>query len=243
LPDDTATDEAKPLPPPPTLSGALRTSISDFYFNSWRLVPANLIWGLGLAIVYVASFTFWPAAVVLAPLLCLPVVTMHRIGGRIVRGGDVSLSDGLRAWREVGIGAVVVGALAIVGGLVMIANLIGGLQGGDLIGVAFATLAAWGLVILAVWLCTFWPIVADPNRVHDGLRANARMAAYLVLAHPVRMAALTIVLGVLYVASAIVFAALVTVSLAFAAVVACRFVLPALDRLEAQIAGRSAPAE
>ena len=48
---------------------------------------------------------------------------------------------------------------------------------------------------------------------------------------------------VLYVASALVFAALVTVSLAFGAVVACRFVLPAADRLEDQIAERSAAVE
>ena len=108
LPDEGATGGAKPLPAPPSLSGTLRASISDFYFNSWRLVPANLIWGLGLAIVYLASFTFWPAAVVLAPLLCLPVVSMHRIGGRIVRGGDVSLSDGFRLARG-WIAAVIVG--------------------------------------------------------------------------------------------------------------------------------------
>lgn len=242
LPDESA-GAPKPLPAAPSLSGALRASISDFYFNSWRLVPANLMWGLGLAVAYVASFTWWPAAVVVAALLSLPVVTMHRIGGRIVRGGDVSLSDGLRAWREVGLGAVVVGAVAIVGGLVLLANLIGGLQSADIIGVAFATLAAWGLVIITVWLFTFWPILADPNRVEYGLRSSARLAAYLVLAHPVRMASLAFVLGVLYVASAIAFAALVTVSLAFAAVVACRFVLPAADRLEAQIAARIAPAE
>ena len=31
------------LPAAPTLRGALRESISDFYFNSWRLIPANLI--------------------------------------------------------------------------------------------------------------------------------------------------------------------------------------------------------
>jgi hypothetical protein len=160
-----------------------------------------------------------------------------------VRGGDVSLSDGLGAWREVGLAAVVVGAISLIAGLVMLANLIGGLQSGDILGVAFATLAAWGLVILAIWLSAFWPILGDPDRARHGLRGNARTAAYLVLAHPVRIGSLAALLAILYVASAIAFAALVTVSLAFGAMVASRFVLPAADRLEAQIAARISPAE
>jgi hypothetical protein len=240
LPDESATGAPKPLPLPPTLRGALRSSISDFYFNSWRLVPANLLWGLGLALVYLAVLAWWPLAALISPLLCLPLVSMHRIGGRIVRGGDVSLSDGLHAWREVGLGAVVVGAIALIAGGVMLANLVGGLQSADVIGVAFATLAAWGLVIGWAWLCTFWPIVGDPDRAASGLRSNARVAAYLLIAHPVRLGSLAVLLAVLYVASTIVFAALVTVSLAFGAVVGCRYVLPAADRLEAQMAQRNA---
>jgi hypothetical protein len=243
LPDDAATGAPKPLPPPPTLRGALRSSVSDFYFNSWRLVPANLLWGLGLGILYVLALVFWPAAIVLSPLLCLPVVSMHRIGGRIVRGEDVSLSDGLHAWREVGLGALVVGAVAIGAGAVMLANLIGGLQTADMAGVAFATLAAWGLIIGVVWLCAFWPILGDPNRSEYGFRASARLTAYLVLAHPVRFGALGLLLLVLYVASTLAFAALVTVALAFGAMVACRYVLPAADRLESQIAARNAATE
>jgi hypothetical protein len=59
----------------------------------------------------------------------------------------------------------------------------------------------------------------------------------------VRIGSLAALLAILYVASAIAFAALVTVSLAFGAMVASRFVLPAADRLEAQIAARISPAE
>jgi hypothetical protein len=242
LPTDADADGApKPLPAPPTLRGALRASVSDFYFNSWRLVPANLLWGLGLAVVYLAFLVSWPVAALISPLLCLPVVSMHRIGGRIVRGGDVSLSDGLSAWREVGLGAVVVGAIATVTAAVMLTNVVGGIQSADIIGVAFATLAGWGLVIGWIWLCAFWPILGDPERSTNGVRANARLASYLVLAHPVRIGSLAVLLAVLYIASSVVIAAIVTVALAFGAVVGCRFVLPAADRLEAQIAQRDAP--
>jgi hypothetical protein len=224
------------LPPAPSLNGALRSSISDFYFNSWRLVPANLLWGLILAILYLVAIAWWPVALVLSPVLALPYVGMNRLGGLIVRGEEVSFSDGVRAWREVGVAALLVGALAVLGSGIMLANLIGGLQSGDLLGVAFATAAAWGLIIGWVWLCAWWPIVADPRRRAYGLIGTAKVAAYLVIAHPVRLAALGLLLLVLDVASTLAFAALVTVSLSFGAVVACRYVLPAADRMEARLA-------
>ena len=49
------------------------------------------------------------------------------------------------------------------------------------------------------------------------------------------MAGLAIVCGVVLIASAIAFAALITISVAFVALVACRYVLPAADRLEARL--------
>ncbi len=60
--------------------------------------------------------------------------------------------------------------------------------------------------------------------------------ALLAFAHPVRLGALTLVLALILAASTVVFAALVTVSVALCAFIACRYVLPAADRLEAQLA-------
>lgn len=224
------------LPRAPTLRGALRESVSDFYFNSWRLVPANLLWGLGLVVLYLIGLVYWPAALLLSPLLCLPVLGMHRLGGRIVRGQEVSFSDGIAAWREVGVAAVLVGTLVVIAGALMLVNFVGGLQSGDIVGVAFATLAAWGLIIGWTWLGAWWPILADPRRRGYGPRRAAKVAAYLVIAHPVRLGALGLLLLVLDLASTVAFAALVTVSLAFGAVVACRYVLAAADRMEARLA-------
>ena len=53
-----------------------------------------------------------------------------------------------------------------------------------------------------------------------------------------RLGALTLVLAVILAASTVVFAALLTVSVALCAFIACRYVLPAADRLEAQLARR-----
>lgn len=84
----------------PSLRGALRASFADFYFNSVRLVAANLLWGLGLILLYVVAL-IWPiGAIVLAPLLALPTVGIFRMAALIVRGEPVSFRDGLAAWRR-----------------------------------------------------------------------------------------------------------------------------------------------
>jgi hypothetical protein len=60
----------------------------------------------------------------------------------------------------------------------------------------------------------------------------------LALAHPVRMGSLAIVLAAVLAASTVVFAALLSVSVALCAFVTCRYVLPAADRLEARLQPR-----
>jgi hypothetical protein len=82
-----------------------------------------------------------------------------------------------------------------------------------------------------------WPLVMDPLREGQPLRARLRLAVILVLAHPLRMGALALVLAAFLAASAVLAAALITVSVAYCALVAAHFVLPAADRLE----GRPTP--
>ena len=116
----------------------------DLYFNSWRLVPANLVWGVGLGL----TLTWcrwssgrrpwsWP------PLLALPTVGIFRIASLAVRGDSVSFWDGIRAWRSY-LGPALTGGAIGRSRLVLVVNLLAGLQSGDLIGWAFATLAGWG---------------------------------------------------------------------------------------------------
>ena len=68
-------------------------------------------------------------------------------------------------------------------------------------------------------------------------RERVRLAGLLVLAHPGRMGALSALLVVVLAVSTVIVAAVLTVSVGFAALVACRYVLPAADRLEARLAG------
>jgi hypothetical protein len=78
-----------------------------------------------------------------------------------------------------------------------------------------------------------WPIFSDQARAGRPVAERARLAALLVLARPGRIGALGLVLAVLLAVSAAAVVALATVSVAFSALVASRFVQPAADRLEA----------
>lgn len=237
------------MPAAPTLGGALRAAASDFYFNSWRLVPSNVLWGLGFGILYLVWLVFWPAALLLAPLLAFPTLGIFRIAALITRAEEVSFRDGIAAWRGLFVPTLTAGTMVVTGTLVLLANLVDGVTGGTLFGWAFATLAAWGLAFGWLWLLCFWPLLSDPRRPAWGFRRAGRLAAYLVIAHPMRLASLGIALAILLLASTVAFAALVTVSLGYAALLACRYVLPAADRLEVRLAhagvrlGPEVPAE
>jgi hypothetical protein len=230
--------DAPPLPAAPTLRGAIRAAAVDFYYNSWRLVPANVLWALGLGILYVV-FLFWPfGALLLLPVLALPTVGLYRMAALIVRGESVSFWDGVGAWRQYMAPALSAGIAVVLGATVFTVNLFGGLASGDPIGLAFATFAGWGLLVTALLAVCFWPLLVDPRREGWGARRTLRLAGYLVIAHPLRIVGLVVATGILLVVSTVAFAALVTISVALAALFASHFVLASADRLEARLGER-----
>ncbi len=225
-------------PPAPRLGGALRGAASDLYFNSWRLVPANLAWSVCLLAILALAAGVSLLALLLLPLLALPTVGIYRMASLIVRGEPVALSDAFSAWRSFGGPALALGTALLVAGSMFGFNVVTGLLRSDVAGWSLATLAFWGLVVVALAACVAWPILVDPRRETLGARARVRLALLLVLAHPVRFAALSLVLGFIVVVSTVGFAALLTVSVSYVALVAARYVLPAADRLEARLGAR-----
>jgi uncharacterized membrane protein YesL len=223
----------------PTLGGAIRRALTDAYYHSWRLVPANLVWAF-VAVVLATSAAFVPATVVLLPVLALPTAGLFRVATRIVRGEAVSFWDALDAWRTDVVPVLGLGAVGVLAVVVLGANTVVGLGSGSPLGWALATMAAWGLIVLWLLAWTVWPILLDPSRAATPVRDRLRLAALLVLAHPIRIGALATLLTVFLVLSAIAIVALVSVSMALAALVASRFVLPAADRLEVALASRAA---
>lgn len=229
---------APPVPAPPTLGGVLRQAAGDFYYNSWRLVPANLAWG-ALLLAILAMAGLWSSLALLAlPVLGVAYAGMVRLAALIARGESVALGDAFATWRRclgsgLGLGAGVLVAAAVLSFNVWYAAADGGVPA-----VAIGTASAWGLVALATFAVVAWPLLVDPARADAPVRARLRLAALLVLAHPGRMLGLAALVVVLLALSTVAFAALLTVSVAFSALVAARYVLPAADRLEARLAAR-----
>ncbi|MFN8631084.1 MAG: hypothetical protein U0838_12455 [Chloroflexota bacterium] len=242
-PAATPAPEPAPLPVAPRLVACVRAAAGDLYFNSWRLVPMNLVWGLLLLAVLGAAGLGSGLALLALPLLALPQAGLARMAALIVRGETVALSDGFGAWPRFLVPALALGAAILAAAALLSFNLVTGLLDGGIVTVAVATLAAWGLVVLAAFGVAAWPLLADPAREDQPARERLRIAALLVVAHPVRAIALAVLVVVFLAVSTLAFAALLTVSVAFATQVAARYVLPAADRLEARLArGRGAAA-
>jgi hypothetical protein len=212
--------------------------VSDYYFNSMRLVPANLVWGFALALIVLIGMVSPLLSLALLPLLALPTAGVFRIAARIVRGEPgIGLHDIAWPYRHAPGRWVVVGVVVVAAGLMLGTNALVGLAGGEPAGWAIATLAGWGLVVLWCGALVCWPLLVDPERAATPLGERLRLAGALLLAHPLRFAGLGLAMALVTAVSIVLTAAILTVSVAFVALVACRSVYPAADRLEPALRG------
>lgn len=233
---------APELPPAPTLRGALRAGASDLYYHSIRVVPANVVVGLGLAIAAILSIRGGPVpALIVVALLGVPVAGLAQLGANATRGRDVNLFDVVDPVRRRPLVVLGAGVAFTLAAFVLVVNVVSGVLTGNIVAFALGTLAGWGLLGLFALGYAFWPLLVDPERAGRPALDVLRLAGLLVLAHPVRLGALALLLTVVLVVSTILFAALLTVSVGFVLLVAARFVLPAADRLEARL-GHPPPA-
>lgn len=227
------------LPAAPALGRAIRAGLSDLYFNSLRMVGANLVWSGVLGCLYLV-YLAWPfGALAASPLLALPTAGIFRLAALIVRGEMSSFADALGAWRRFGARALVLGVLVLLAGVVFVVNVAAGLDASGYAGWSLATLAFWGMAVGSAVAIVAWPLLVDPRRDDRDLAGTFRLAGLLVLAFPLRFAALTLVVGTFVVASTIAFAALAMVSVSIVALVVTRYVLPASDRFQFQMAERA----
>lgn len=218
--------------PVPTIGEALRAAASDFFFNSWRMVPANALWAAGLVATVLAFLVVPPLGILLSVVLTLPAAGVFKLATIVARGEPVAFSDALEVWTDQPMRLLGIGAAVVISGLVLVTNLLSGAASESPVGWAIATLAGWGLVAGWCWLLCLWPILLDPTTPRRPM-ASARLAALVVLAHPIRIAVLAGVLGLVLVVSAVAFMLLFTVSYAYVALAAARYALPAADRMEA----------
>jgi hypothetical protein len=220
-----------------SIAGALRQGLTDFYFNSWRLAPANLVWGLGFVAMLLAG-PLTALGVVLLVLLAIPTAGLHRMAALIARDEPVALSDFVDGMRRYAVPALVVGAGAAILATVFTTNVIVGFGAGGPLGWFLSAMALWGEVALAMLLVAFWPILADPRREDLSLRRRLGLAGLAVIGRPAHLFAFTLVVAAILLVSAVLFAALVLVSVAYVSLISARYVLPMVDTLEARLPGR-----
>jgi uncharacterized membrane protein YesL len=219
------------VPAAPRLGRVLRLAGEDLYYHGVRLVPVNIVWGIGLlTVAYAVVRSIWGLALVVAMVpLTVGLMGMATI---VVRERTLVMSDFIRSIRtdfgpRMALGVAQLTLVAVASFDLLIGLQLAGVAGLILVVVALYTLlATWILAVVA------WPIVMDPVREGASIRARLRLAVILVLAHPLRMGALGLVLAALVVASTILTAAIITFAVAYAALAAAHFVLPAADRLE-----------
>ncbi len=217
-----------------SLGGAIRTSLRDFYFNSWRLAPANLVWGAVLIAALIAS----PASLLgllLLAALAVPTAGIYRMAALIARSEPAGFSDFLDGMRRLGPAAALLGVGAAALAYVFTTNVFVGLGANNPLGWLTTGLALWGLVGLAMLLVAGWPLLADPQRDDVSLRRRLTLAGLVVIGRPGRVLALTAFAFIAIAASTVLFALLAMVTIAYLAVVSCRYVLPLSDDLEPRL--------
>jgi uncharacterized membrane protein YesL len=230
--------EQAALPAAPRLGSVLRQAGVDFYFQSIRLVMANAAWGICLMGVLVVAMATSPVmGLLLTPLLAIPASGVFRLAALIARNEPPDFSDVTDAWRQLAPLSLAVGVALTLAGVVLGFDLLGAIGSNNAFAWAFATMAGWGLLAVGSYSLVAWPLLVDPRRESRSIRDRLRLAGLLLVAFPVRMLSMAVIIGVVLLLSTIAFAALLSVSLAYVALVSCRYVLPAADRLEARMGG------
>lgn len=225
-------DRSTPYPEP-RLRSAFRRAAEDFYFNSWRFVPANLVWAASLAVVIVSTM-LWAPAILLVVVAAVPVAGIHRMAALVVRGEATSFGDFVDGMRRAAVPAVAVGAAMTILLVVFTSNVLLGLQLDTPFGWFLTATAAYADVASLMVLVAFWPLLGDPQHEHLPRRRLLALAGIVCLARPGRIFVLTALVGAILIASTALVPAIALVGVAYASLLATRYVLPLADRLEAR---------
>lgn len=223
------------LPPPPTLPRAIGSGAVGLYLNSWRFLAVNLLFGLVAVAVY-SAFSVTPIGA-LGILLLVPIAAgIMRMANRYVRHGSAEFADFLlgarrRLWQNLGLALAQLALMTIA-----VADVFIGLRMENVVGPVLAVASAYGFIAIWVVAVTTWPLVLDPQRDGEPLRAKLRTGAVLPLVNPLGVIPLAALIGAFLVLSTILVAAVLTFGVALAWLVAAHYVLPLADRWEGRAA-------
>jgi hypothetical protein len=214
-----------------SVGAAVRAAASDFYFNSVRFVAANVAWALCVLVVLFAT-AFWTPALVLLVLVAAPLAGLHRMAGLLARDQAASLEDFIVGVRRYGAQAAGLAAGVAAIGAILVTNVVIGFTSDGPLGWFLGATAIYGLVALAMYLVAAWPVLVDPRRDGVSLQRKLQVAGLVVLGRPGRLLLVTALILVILSASMVLLAGIALFGVAFASIVATRWVLPAADELE-----------
>jgi hypothetical protein len=218
------------VPPSPRVWGAFREAVSDFYFNSWRFLGANILLGALIVAFAVASLAT-PWGLLLVWLLVPPAAGRLRLATRLVRDFHTVLGDFAevvrRPWPVLGVGLAQLVVTVVLVGDILIAAAWGSWPGTFLlIGALYALVALWTYAVVA------WPLLLDPERDAEGVRPRLRLALVVLLVHPVRLGLFALLIGALLALATIVIMPVLTFAVGLLWLAIVRYVLPLADRVE-----------
>jgi hypothetical protein len=217
----------------PAIGGlqAIAPSVRDLLEHPLPLITANVVWGLVALVAWSASLLSPVLAVLALVVLVWPTVAVATVAARVVRDEEVGIRDAFR-WPIRRPAVVLLGLMVVAGVAIGGTDIVLALGRGDLLGVAFATAAAWGLIALWALACVAWPLLGDPARADRGATAVARLTLTVALLHTSRVLGAAVLIALMSVVSTVLIAAILTISVSLAALVLCRVMLPLADVVE-----------
>jgi hypothetical protein len=213
------------------VGSAVRAAASDFYFNSIRFVAANVAWALCVLVVLFAT-AIWTPALLLAVLLAAPLGGIHRMAALLARDEPASLEDFVTGTRRYGAQAAGIAASAAGIGAILVTNVVMGFTSDGPFGWFLGATAIYGLVALAMYLVAAWPVLVDPRRDGEPVLHKLQVAGLVVIGRPGRLLIVTVLILLILAASTVLLAGIALFGVAFASIVATRWVLPTADELE-----------
>ena len=222
--------ERRELPAPPRVGRVLRAAISDLYYNSFRFLGANMLLGVTLIAILLASVgSAWLLA--LLPLAAVPAAGTMRMATGLVRHRHADFGDFTEIVRRPG-PVLMLGLAQGAVTLVLVVDLwLGGAIGGWL-GVLLSVSAVYGLLIGWGYAAVAWTLVLDPERDADSIVDRLRLAAIILVAHPIRVGGYLLAVGIVLALSGVAIAPILTFTVALAWLAIAHFVLPVADRIE-----------
>lgn len=208
----------------------LREAIGDLYYNSFRFLGANMLLGASLIVILLAAVgSAWLLA--LLPLAAVPAAGTMRMATSLVRHRHADFGDFTDVVRRPGM-VLGLGLAQGVVALVLVIDLwLGGAIGGAF-GVLLSVSALYGLLIGWTYAAVAWTLSLDPERDDMPISARLRLAAVILLAHPIRVGGYLLLVGLVLALSALAIAPFLTFTVALAWLAVAHFVLPVADRIE-----------